>query len=500
MAKTANWLWRYSEETPFHGLSIAKRAWNVWEVGSWIVVVLVCGGMTIQQTVTLANIYLSEPTGTSTKICKNNTITFPNVVLCVNQPSNHPLFIEIDPQTIQSLLSTVTTSQINQINLGLDVYTIDPELIRIMAEIFRSITAAEILFVFNLSLPVSVWSPLPQKNFSPAKSMAVATVFKYVKENNISLEKLYKVVAANLCQMMRLSVSINWFVTSIMSFKAHAYNVCRVDTITSLNSMGYCVRLEQNNSFHNPLDYLQITANPEIVFPGSAVYGSLHLDLSGRFLYGAFLNKGNLVAAPFGGKTVVAAHIQGQYKSENLRRSPCSNSMTTYDCELFCYGLAAYDKCKCWPFAVAYLKPADINFCLQNLPLPVDISVMIPFTNSCFTGPLSFSTSVCMDKCVPDCEYQQVVFLTDSSFYYAGNDTTTALTMTVSDFVYPLLEERLTEDWQSILNEFGGNIGLWLGGSVVAIIHLPVFMIKCLVGAVGGFKRSIVVSTETQRY
>lgn len=494
------WIWRYAEETPFHGLSMAYKAFSIWEVVSWITMVIICVFATILQTVTLAQVYLNEPTGTSTIIRKNQTIEFPKAVLCINQPMDLPMAFQTNLIFIQSLLDNLTNEDINMLKNGVASSSLNLELLKIAAEMFRSISLMETAYIFNWSLPGSLWSLISLESEFMERNAAVNLVFQFIKGQNISLEKFKNIVAVGLCNIMRLAVSMNWFAVEKGSFKKHFFNICRTDYITSFTQLGLCVKLGQDIQFHNPIDFLQIIIEPQNLFSDRLIsQGALHLDLSGRPVYGSFINKGNVIGGQFLSKTVVAAHVQSEYQSENLRRAPCSSTSSTYDCEMLCYAKAVENVCKCWPFSISYLKPPDIPMCLEKGEIMSNISMPyeIPTYKECLKEPMKFATGLCQSKCLPDCQYQQVVFLTDSSYYYDIQNNATMFTMTVPDFVYPLLVESLTKDWQSFLNEFGGNIGLWLGGSLLAIIHLPVFIIKCILGIAKGGARTADSGVQT---
>ena len=84
------WIGKYAEETPFHGISIALQGWNVYEYCSWLLMVVICVGVTVWQTVSLAQVYRSEPTSTSIQIHKNEisetSETFPQLTVCIQPP------------------------------------------------------------------------------------------------------------------------------------------------------------------------------------------------------------------------------------------------------------------------------------------------------------------------------------------------------------------------------------------------------------------------------
>ncbi len=156
-----------------------------------------------------------------------------------------------------------------------------------------------------------------------------------------------------------------------------------------------------------------------------------------------------------------------------------------------CYGMAIYNACQCWPFVICELKPQNIPLCLENVTSYANetIPYKVPLYKQCLVGRFPYAIEECLQNCLPDCDYQQVVFFNDDTSYYFGDQNATVLTVTVADFVYPLFVEYLIEDWQTILNAFGGNIGLWLGGSLLAIIHLPVFLVKILLGIIVKIKK-----------
>lgn len=489
------WVRQYAEETPFHGLSMAYRAFSLWEVVSWILMVMLCIVMTIQQTIALVEVYVGEPTSTSTTIRKNNSIAF-NLVFCVNPSTGPPLLIETDQEIIQQLLNNLTSEDLEMLRTEAGIPLLNPKLVTLMAEIFRSLTMAEIYFFFSGGLSSVPWSYSGED-----EAMAVDRVFNYLISANVSFTKLFKVVAVHLCNLMHLSVSIHHMQEMKSMYQVQTYNVCRMDAIASFSMLGFCVKLLPNTVFNTPVDYLQIYVVPQNVFPVISSLensGEVHLDLSGRQMYASYFNKGNVLGIPFNSKSKVLTHLQGHYVSQNLRRAPCSSSLSRFNCDMRCYAYTGYTECQCWPFITSFVKPLDISCCFENMTIPNNKtrSMMIPHYDQCLKN-LTFPLEHCKSKCLPDCEYQQFGYLFDANLEDPYQDNGTLLLMTVSDFVYPLMVEALTKDWQSIMNEFGGNIGLWLGGSILAIIHLPVFLAKCLLGMVSRGKISISMETQT---
>lgn len=491
-----SWLWQYAEETPFHGLSMARRALNCWEVGSWLAMVVVCVVMSIQQTITLTELYLSEPTSTSTTIYKNASISFPDAVLCVNQPFVHELLFETDLKVIQALLESIINKEFQLLGNNSEIPILNGELLKLIFEVFRSISLAEIEFALETESSGIIWAPFSIDNIK-IKNAAIDYVFTYIKSRNISFEKLSKVTAVNICNLLDLSVSMNRL-TPNMEYLEQVFNVCRLDAVSSLTVAGLCFSLQRNISYLTPVDALVVSASTELLFPNTVSYGALHLDLIGRPMYTPMFNRGNVIDVTFGYTKYVTAYIQGYYKLPNLKRAACSKTLRQYECVITCLGYAELDACGCWSFFTSFVKPTDILLCMENMTFSSNETGLfkIPQYSQCHKK-LKFDVNSCVTNCLPDCNYQQVTFLTNSNEKSTSNNTnSTYLSISVADFIYPLFVENLSKDWQCLLNEFGGNIGLWLGGSLLAIIHLPFFLVKFFIGIIQKGK-NIKIGTQT---
>lgn len=452
--------------------------------------------MTIQQTVKLVEVFLTEPTVTSTKILKNETISFPDIVVCLNQPFYLELPFETDLKVIQNLLANVSKQDYQMLINGTGIPELNSELVKLIFEIFRSITLAEIQFSFQQGPTKPYWSPYSFTNIQSRRA-AVDLVFSHLKAKNISLETLSKVAAVHLCKLLRLNVTL--LATLPLSNKFINMNVCTSQSIASFTVLGICVRLNENVQFNSPLDTLFITVEPQAIFIDSRNLIKIYLDLSGRSMYASFLNKGNVLSVDYNHTKVVSAHVLGHYKTQDLRRAHCSNDLRKYDCEISCYGYTVVDVCNCWSIAAASMKPKTIPLCLENfIAYENDTEpFLIPQYRNCLHD-LKFPLQLCRKECLPECEYQQVLFMTESSFENSLDKNSTSLNISVTDFVYPLLVESLSKDWQTLLNEFGGNIGLWLGGSLVASVHLPIFFAKRLLQTLLSKRSMATVNIQTQ--
>lgn len=60
---------------------------------------------------------------------------------------------------------------------------------------------------------------------------------------------------------------------------------------------------------------------------------------------------------------------------------------------------------------------------------------------------------------------------------YSTSDGVTTLVIYARKFRYPVVTEYPTLGWAEFLASFGGSIGFYIGGSILAFIHVPLYLL-----------------------
>lgn len=183
------------------------------------------------------------------------------------------------------------------------------------------------------------------------------------------------------------------------------------------------------------------------------------------------------------------------FQRADKRARHCSSNQDWYDCRQRCRARYIFEKCGCWPlyFVPRYLPEnfssilcpgKNVHAILNNF-----FGVLVPMLHECFdktqtnethTPPAIFE---CQASCLPDCmirQFQITVETLNADTLPANVTEGIYGVITSSSFAYQLFNEVVTMDSGEFLSQFGGALGLWLGISFGALVHIPIFIARKL--------------------
>lgn len=484
----------FAEETPLHGFNIARRYSNKLDLVLWILLVSVCSVMTVQQTIQLIQLYQSEPTATSVTLRTREILLLDSIVLCV--PFSNYIFgttMNLTLTQMQNLLMNVNISDLQRINNeSLYVPYLESELLSYLVEMFGKIADAEFAVATDdVSNSSFRWNS--QENTSTAEIFSF--LHSFIREQNISLEALLKVSLATVCERMEISVTRKSGTDN--ESDETGFDVCSPTNILFFDSQQFSVRLSTKEwpiALTSLSDLLIISFNLSAVFnrPLDKTLVSVpkyYLLFDGKAYQDAQLKSGgNLLSNNVESKICTSIRLRTAYKFYNSRRQPCSHTEFCFDCQNLCWAKLVAESCKCWPISAFPWKPENINMPTCTERISGNQTQNIPDFQNCYDLKLNKEILKCQRNCDNDCFNKEYDFTRETNATYImceeqfginyAHDQSTTLLLFSNVFSYSYIEESLIKDWNTFLNEFGGLVGLWLGGSLIAFVHIPMYLLK----------------------
>lgn len=480
---------RYSQETPLHGFNIACHAYNKWDLACWFTMIFACFGMFIQQTVQLAKVYQGEPTSTYVTLRSREPIVLPDLVLCImfgDFITKYNRTLSYD--TLLNLLQDVNVSDLIRTQTEPEYLpSMDVNLISYLLEMLGRISAAEWAIAYDEPAKKELWDT-GRSNMD--LSLAMSHLHSFIINNKIPLIQLLKVTVSSICMRMKLSVT---------NQKSSSFNVCSPNNVVYLDYHQFSIRLSDNMK---PVRFATLKDVMILQFNASAVYnrpsdfplqsalkfyllfdGSPFQDLSTG-------SGGTMLVGQMESKSCVSLRLRSSFKAKNLKRKPCSVVNSNFVCENICWAQLLLRNCSCWPISLFPYKPQLQTFC-SEVPFNNSANINeIPQLAQCRWGNSPFYPKVplCQQNCPNDCQSKEYEFTqetnasspncAESEIFNFSSDSSTSLMLMANGFTYTLIEESVVKDWQTFLSEFGGLLGVWLGGSIMAFFHIPMFLIK----------------------
>lgn len=295
---------------------------------------------------------------------------------------------------------------------------------------------------------------------------------------------------------MQVKVEMTNFDTMTGRFQRVDMNICHPGNFASIGDLGFCMFADTNGDrlvFRNTFDFLITTANPsqlDVFFnqtKSENSKGSVLLNLVGG--KSTDLLNGYIISNDYMKHTRTTVDIHGHYRSYSSRRRACySLKNEAANCRSYCRADLIAELCNCWPLYFSVLEPKhrEMRLCVDDMgPTQNSTPYHIPDYHECLRNRQFGTTDPsydCQQRCLDDCEHIKLTFVTEPNtdvykLTYCANCSTLHV-IKFGSFAYPYMEEVLAKSLESFMAEFGGLIGLWLGGSLIAFTHVFVFLTR----------------------
>lgn len=258
----------------------------------------------------------------------------------------------------------------------------------------------------------------------------------------------------------------------------------------------FCMRLPKEWFSFGEGDYTAIALDP-MKLPGEAGgflanYLNVYIDFTAYPVKTPMSY--NVLTIPVsqngGKKYTVGISVQAEYNSYSTRRRPCMDEVTYFACRVGCRVNFIKNKCGCKPVSWQNAYSAEDNdknipFCGHGGPFnKTNTSALyIPYLNTpaCWAAADRYDPDEeCVSRCAYRCKittyaFQRLSQIDDPSF------NVTMVKLLIERFLYPVFEESLTIDKQTLLSNLGGNFSLWFGASLLGVIHVLTFVLNIVV-------------------
>lgn len=198
-----NWQWfnTFMMETHFHGFNMAANAKSRCELFTWLSMILLCFLLTVCQTISLVNLYKSEPTMSVTTVNHEGTFTCGNSQVCFTWDLDQEGLLE-DSKSVDSLLAEFTHEQLQQLKNGnVSSSTFHPSLLRLTIAMLNDITRYEgNAMGYQKKMLEATWGYHNNK-IHETKNYALHQIHQFFVNREVSMKLLMSSVVSITCQV-----------------------------------------------------------------------------------------------------------------------------------------------------------------------------------------------------------------------------------------------------------------------------------------------------------
>lgn len=467
----------FNSVTPIHGLGFAHHSETVIGTIVWVMVVMLGAALFCRDLYNILRLKDKEPTATAVNVIHNKSLYFEQMQICIDILNS-----QRDQDQKTNLNVENSTGAIENFGLfaganGTMKYS--------LVNKSQPVDDLVILLLSGLTTLAETENCLETNGDQEQNHVdRFVEVFYLMKKYGTPLEEMAKFTAIALCK--KISLSLHLFeIVGYGFFNPTDKDLCRPENFLSINEKQMCYQW---------LPALGFNSDKENEAGYAVSIGSSNTDKYIRpdgqlTLYGGSArDKSNSQSVSYGTKTSFKWKYDGVYSSYSRKREPCGSGST--ECRERCKAKTIFvDVCGCWPLRHLSVKPNSITICpiAENV---TDDQNMNHVYGSCYDRVLDVTQNLdqivesCASLCPKNCQYESYSFSELKRFTDKGpytDNPATFIWLRDGKFVYPRFEESQLFTTDYLIAQVGGSLGLWLGGSIIAILHIPVFFIAMLI-------------------
>jgi len=523
---------RFFEISPIHGCSYVGFRSAIYEGVIWSIALIFCTILCVNDIVSLTNQFNSQLTAVEVIMERNQTLSFPQAAVCfdifranIGNAINGTFNEEAFNGSVAKFASLIAaTSDLSMLPIQ------DPDIDIVMKTTYLLLMA---IVDYDLGIPGQAFVPN-----AILTGRAVDLVEAFFTEVGYTYDQLYEQTARFWCKQAvgisscsSLTDCTECTIIDLGAYTSSCLDICGTANITWFGlTLGIVSNDDVCFALNTPLS--KVFASPEDQFGYGPIYLS-HLSnlvadwnqtTASQAYYGSpkmiFDMRGwegvvdprqmdSLAMVAEGTSVMLGVQIFSQFIADNRSGYVCGQYSPTH-CGLFdCLTAARIAADSCWPLAgyttTQVQRPDSVPVCGRRFTNG-EISKI---SNLGKTGMYTSTWETCIfEQCsTPQCNIVQYEYLTALSSLGDG----VTVTLFQGKMIYSMLLEYVIMDFSSYLATFGGIIGerenhrvfskmssvdkfrflgLWLGGSLISIVHLPVFIACTIINNVRERRRA----------
>lgn len=482
----------------------------------WGIVLAITIALTINDITNTFKKYFAEPTVTNVEVKRNHSFTLHDPVLCV----------QYDSETMETTIDIDDENLLRQILSVLDDKTdiigyFESELYRM-----RNISEAQDYTEAYLRKTPDLSVLVPDKKFwnllyvtqrmlsyiiraenwirghksTEIEATSIEKIFRYFHQKGTSFEKLWKTVGALMCQISDLIIikirhdRHNGTITHDVNLPCIPHQVTWLGGSPFDNSAieKVCVKLG-GDSFYYKIrdDHNLITLSPQNLLSDTGLNEKVRRRLKVTVDFEAdrvtTTMSQNLLEILSTNQVVATTTVLGHFKSLSTRHHECSSHLKYLDCRSLCRAEYIENNCGCWALSWVDLFKSHKHRQMPQL-CPGIQEKEVPklhyfhFQRNSPSCEQLFSSydpdMVCYKECYENCEQWILSFRYSQFTEPIGDDNLTMIDLFVDPFSFPQFDVSLAFEGRAVLAALGGNLSFWIGASLLALLHVIVFICR----------------------
>ncbi len=467
------------------GFLIFRNSHLRYEKAIWLLLMTLAIAVTLNDTCKTVRDFMKDEILSKVSMIRSDTITLPELYIIAeteftNSSAVRSLmskngsevfdFLTVHEKTILTYYEVVDEKKIVKTDILLPVLRLA---VQLLMEFQESYTFND----KNRSANVGNFSP-NGIDVEALSNSPVRHLHNFFKRNGIHLADVSRATGMYLCKLTSLEVELN----------ETANSVCHRPNIIGLDNTTVIIRLRHVFNFTDAADVVNIRARP------------MHPDIQVSRLIGRF----GLKTVDFKENAFIASNSEQSYfdvevtsvKLYSSRESPCSDCQSCQShvlCSQLCKARILQSRCGCLMLQQFLLFDNDTcargDICFDWLSFNESGSNRsTTLLRNCMIE-LSSDLEIwitCDLQCPKSCFYLHLRMSRSSLYGTSQNskDNSTKISFGVSSHTHMYVEQVPAMDAQTFMSNLGGNLGLYIGGTILAIIHLMTSLTRLVVSLV----------------